>query len=305
MKILITGTDGFIGSNLKSGLQRIGHDVHGTVFIRKAGKNEYLIDVRRPETFKDLPDIKYDALIHTAGIVDQTMPRRLMMDVNAGGTKNLLEWASAKCGHFIQMSSICVYGLKTLGMDRTEKSTKRYEGIFAIPYMRSKSLAERHIEASGIPYSGLRLPPVLGRSDTYLSPAIIRFLREGSFAFCGSGEKLLSVILVKNLTGIVGRVLEKGPLNDSLNCADHHVPWREFVGEYARNLGLDMPFKKRRLASLLIHPLDKQYQLMITFSSFGAHFPSDRLMGITGYTPENPWQDGVMEAIEGSLSAVH
>ncbi len=230
MKIMITGTDGFVGETLKKYFQEKGYNVFGTVFMRDALENEVRFDIQKTKEFEKLPKENFDVIIHTAGIVDQTVPKKIMFNVNAEGTQRMLDWGKANgCNHFIQMSSVSVYGLKTNGEYRSEEKTKRYDGPLAIPYMRSKAKAERYIEKSGINYTILRLPAVLGRNDSYLSPAIIPRLKDGKFYFCGNDDKLFSVLFVKNLPAIIEKVIKAGPLNDVFNCVDHHVHWHEFI----------------------------------------------------------------------------
>ena len=93
-RVLITGSDGFVGTVLSGGLGRIGYDVSGTVFDRAPkGRNEFSVDITRPETFSALASGKYDVIIHNAGMMDQTVSRKLMFRVNTEGTRNVLGWA--------------------------------------------------------------------------------------------------------------------------------------------------------------------------------------------------------------------
>jgi nucleoside-diphosphate-sugar epimerase len=72
MNILITGTDGFIGSYLKEYFESKGYNVIGTVFFREAGEKEYHVDFTDLKDFNVLPEENFDIVIHTVGIVDQT-----------------------------------------------------------------------------------------------------------------------------------------------------------------------------------------------------------------------------------------
>ncbi len=309
MEILITGTDGFIGQVLKEYLQAQGYNVFGTVFMREAQENEVHFDIRSDKGFAKLPTKSFDVVIHTIGIVDQTAPKKQMFLVNAEGTRMMLEWAKeTSCKHFIQMSSISVYGPMTNGQNRTEENTKRYDGVFAVPYQRAKAKAERYIEQSGLNYTILRLPAVLGEDDSYLSPAIVPRLRNGTFYFCGTKERLFSVLYVKNLPLIIEKIIEAGPLNDAFNCADHHMTWREFIGEYAKILKVDPGDRRKSILTVLTRFHDKKWALIMTFSRFGGHYPSEKLTDRLGgdaakFFAKYSWQEGVRAATEAILAA--
>ncbi len=300
--ILITGTDGFIGAYLKSYLTDRGYKVTGTVFLKDPDNDEIWIDITEPHTLEKLPSKSFDAIIHTVGIIDQTAPKELMFRVNAEGTRHLLDWAEKRnCKHFIQLSSIAVYGLKTMGEDRTEEDTKRYLGRLFVPYGRSKARAEVYIENSGINYTILRLPSVLGERDTFISPSIIPRMKTGTFYFFGKKDHLFSTLYIKNLGPILEKTIEAGAFKDVFNCTDYHIRWSEFVQEFADNLGIELRKQRKSVLNILFHLRDKNYLYMLVNSYFGAHFPNEKLRNAINFEPKYPWQDGVKEAIKGFL----
>ncbi len=298
MDLLITGTDGFIGGYLKDYFISYGHNVVGTVFDREPIGNEVKLDITKTISFQNLPQTRFDAIIHSIGIVDQTAPKKLLFAVNAEGTNNLLSWAKdIDFNHLLYLSSISVYGRRAMGQNRTETKTKRYEGRFSIAYGRSKAKAEKYIEESGLNYTILRLPAVLGAKDTFLSPSIISALKADKFYFAGKKDHLVSTLYIKNLGSILKKILDIGPLNDAFNCTDYHVSWKEFVGEFAKNLDVPLVIKRKSMLSILTHLGDKNYIYMMVNSYFGAHFPSDKLKQLIDFELSFPWQDGVKEAV--------
>lgn len=300
MDLLITGTDGFVGGNLRDHFTAAGFRVHGTVFMREPGPDETRVDLTDPQAPAALAGRRFPVIIHTAGIVDQRMPARLIHAVNAGGTKVMLEYArAAGCQHFIQVSSVSVYGPGTLGEHQDEATSRRNRGLMALPYMRAKALAEEYIEASGIPYTIFRLPAILGRNDTAISGAIIPRLLDGSFRFCGRRDRLVSLICVRNLGPLFQVAIEKGPQNDFFHCVDHQVRWREFIACYAEGLGVPLPTKRTSIVSMLTHYGDKMYLLMVTFSYFGAHYRNEKLMERYAWRPPLDWREAVRDAVAG------
>ena len=112
----------------------------------------------------------FDVVFHAAANVDPSVPAKTMFDINLGGTINLLRWVKQQgCSHFVQISSVSVYGNKASGRNRSEASTARSRYI-GLPYSRSKAAAEIEVERSGVPYTILRLPMVIGSGDGLASP---------------------------------------------------------------------------------------------------------------------------------------
>lgn len=116
MRILITGADGFIGSRLFGYFSGRYHSVYGTVYYTDPAEGMSYLDMLDDRSFANLPEIPFDVCIHAAGTVDQSLPSRKIMEINGGGTKKVLQRLSGTgCGHFIQLSSITVYGKRVVG----------------------------------------------------------------------------------------------------------------------------------------------------------------------------------------------
>lgn len=300
-KILVTGSDGFVGSVLRRGLKAKGYDVFGTVFMREAEADEVRLDITRDGALQALPQHAFDVVIHTVGIVDQSAPKQLMYAVNAEGTRRLLGWCKqVGCGHFIQISSIGVYGMRAMGENRTEAATPTV-GFLGVPYQKSKALAETYVAASGLPYTIVRLPAVIGAGDTFFSPTVISALREGHYFFFGKRNLLVSLLFVENLPSMLLKVITKGPCNDVFNASCHDVPWRELLAEYARCMGIQIEQRSLSWEYALPHFNDKSLMLLLSCAFFGAHFPSDKLRKNYGWQPEHSWQEGVRKAVAGHL----
>ncbi len=118
MKLFITGSDGFLGSELVSqckakGIEVIGADIRSGVDVR--AKN---IAERIPEGV--------DAMVHLAGLSNDAMCKKRgyeTFDINVLGTLNLMEAAAArKAKQFIFASSEWVYDNCTAEEVKTEES---------------------------------------------------------------------------------------------------------------------------------------------------------------------------------------
>ncbi|MFW9971816.1 MAG: NAD-dependent epimerase/dehydratase family protein [Candidatus Odinarchaeota archaeon] len=301
-ELLITGTDGFVGSYLKNYFINNGWEVYGTVYDKREPRDrECIVNFCYDDDFTKIPDKNFEIIINGAGVVDQSLPKKTMMEINAEGTLRMSQWAkNHNCKHFIQISSISAYGFHLLGENKTEDNTKRNKGIFGITYSKSKAKAERYIENSGLQgYTLLRFPAILGEKDSYISPLVVNRLLKREFYFSGKKNRLYSTFFIKNMGSLISKIIEAGPLNIALNCTDFEMTWKEYIAEYARLLGIELVDKKKSLLSALLHWNDKQYLLMIGYSRFGAHFPNDKLKSLIVWEPSYFWQEGIKTAIQG------
>lgn len=298
LRILVTGVDGFVGRRLQAGLAAAGHEVTGTVY-REApdGPHEIHADITRAEVPKALAG-PFDAVVHNAGAVDQRLPGKMLWAVNAEGTRHVLGWARIfGVGHFVQISSTSVLGLRTMGRQRSEQTPRtRWLGV---PYQRAKAQAERLVEAGGLPYTILRLPGIVGAGDTFQTEAIAGSMLDGRYFQTGDGTRRYSVISVGSIPVAVARILAKPAADTIYNLADAHPTWNEVADAYAAELGLPRPATRRSLLALLTAGERKEDQLLGTFSRFGGHYPSDRFEARFG--PLDPeatrWRQAISEAV--------
>ena len=277
MRVLVTGADGFVGSVIGRALRSRGHDVVGTVFLRAPGEGELAVDVTRPAELERIPAGRFDAMVHNAGIVASGVPRKRMFTVNAGGTRNALAFAAARgVEHFVQISSIGVYGARAMGEERSERRTPR-QRFGGVAYQRSKAAAEAAVMRSGVPFTALRLPAILGRGDTVMTPAIAGHLAAGTLFRCGRAGKRVTVLDVEFLGPVLERVLALGPAGRAMNCGSHHVPWDEVLATYAEALGVPLAPARRSILAATWNFHDHEWMFLATSSRFGAHFPTDLL----------------------------
>ena len=281
MRVFITGIDGCVGGSIARHLRAAGHEVGGSVFIRDPGPGEYFADLSRPDPYAGISAGHtggLDAVVHTAGIVDQSRSARELHLVNALGTEKTLRWAKAAgTAHFIQISSTSVYGTRVMGQNRTEATPVR-RGIPFVPYSAAKIRAERFVRSAGIPYTLLRLPAVLGPGDAMFSRSVAEAVREDRLFRCGSGENLVSTMCAGNTGAVIERVLETGPTDDAYNCADYHLPWNDLAELYRREIDGTGTVYRKPLAAMYLRLRKKDFLLIATHSCRGAHYPTDKLL---------------------------
>jgi len=150
-KILVTGSEGYIGSVLMPMLIKEGYDVTGldTCFFAEGNlTNERILDYKLIK--KDIRDVKigdlqgFDAIIHLAGLSNDPLgdlDENLTLEINYLGSVNLAKLAKeAGIKRFIFSSSCSLYGAGA-GKLLTEEDESNPQ----TPYGKSKILAENEI----------------------------------------------------------------------------------------------------------------------------------------------------------------
>jgi len=208
MKILVTGTEGYLGALLAPVLIGRGHEVTGVdVGFYKAG---YLYNARgnTPRTIaKDIrhltaDDLKgHDAVVHMAELSNDPLGELhpdITYEINHKGTLHLASTAKAAgVKRFIYMSSCSVYGVATAG-DVTEETKPNPQTAYAI----CKTLCERDLK------------PMADKNFT------VCYFRNAT-AFGASPRQRFDLVL-NNLCGLAWTTKEIKMISDG-------TPWRPLV----------------------------------------------------------------------------
>ena len=300
MQVLVCGADGFLGRHIVSGLRAAGHDVVAAVFTREPTPQEVYLDVTRPEQVAALA-LDVDAVVNAAGIVDPKGASSTMFSVNAEGARNLARWARhRRVRHFVQVSSVAVYGPLVLGESRVER-TPRMGLAAGSAYMRSKALAELWVERSGVPYTMLRPPVVMGAGDSVLSGGFFDALQGGGLPLLpgACGGRRVTLAFAEGLAEVTGRVLERGPLNGAVHVVDADVSLRELGEIYAAQLRSPCRFREVRWQTVLNNRNDLGFSWLAASARFGQHYSSRRLVQWLGYRSGRSLELAVQASLSG------
>lgn len=208
MKILVTGTEGYIGSLLAPLLMQRGHEVIGvdTAFYMagwlyngtKLTAKTFHKDIRHI-TVEDLQGV--DAVVHMAELSNDPagqLSPTITYDINHKGSVRLASLAKAAgVRRFVYMSSCSVYGVAT-GDDVTEESPVNPQTVYAI----CKSFVEQDVKTM---------------ADDSFSPTFLR----NATAFGASGRMRFDIVL-NNLAGLAWTTKEIKMTSDG-------TPWRPLV----------------------------------------------------------------------------
>lgn len=205
MKILVTGTDGYLGSLLAPELMERGHEVVGvdTGYYRE-GWLYHGVDATPRTLLKDLrrltaDDLRgFDAVVHMAELSNDptgALSPTITYEINHQGSVHLAELArAAGIERFVYMSSCSVYGVAEQDMvDETSKVNPQ------TAYAECKTLVERDVGAMAAD----------GFSPTFLRNATAY----------GASPRMRFDIVLNNLAGFAHTTREIKMLSDG-------TPWR-------------------------------------------------------------------------------
>lgn len=225
MKVLVTGSRGFIGRGVVDEARRRGHDVHVLSH-----------DLRNPTGLSDhLQGI--DAVIHCAAAMSGHLDAQRSVTVN--GTQHLLSaMTTAGVKHIVGISTMALYDYHRLHegavLDEESPLTEDFDQLG--PYVRAKreqeDLLRAYAVAHGWRWTILRPGIVFGPGRTWsyhmgiqLSPTVW---------VCLSGSALLPLTYVENCAEAIVLALEvPGAHRQTLNIVDDDLPDRQ---KYAREL---------------------------------------------------------------------
>ena len=255
MRVVVTGSSGFVGRHLARALAARGDTVVAADVVPLAeldgiaGLEQRRVDLRDERQVREALE-GADVVHHVASrIQTATTKAEEIFAVNVGGTRNLLEaLRRQKAGRLVYTSSASVvYG----GQDiENGDETLPYPARFHAPYAESKSIAEREVLAAsrdGVSTCSVRPHIIFGPGDHRFFPAILSRAKAGKLkAYVGDWHKLSDFTFIDNLVDallLAGDALGRGVGGGQAYFVTNGEPmafW-EFVGRVLDGLGYARP----------------------------------------------------------------
>jgi len=245
-KILITGANGFIGSNLCQHFTEKGFNVYGLVrptsdlhFLE--GTNIKLIygDLKEPETIDIPQDI--DCIIHSASIVSDNANReqcqRDIYSISVNLFNRIME-LKLRLKKFIYISTALTIGFDGIGISE-EKPGK--SALF-LPYAFFKKKTEdfflNQYEKNNFPIVILRPSDVYGPRDRTSCLLMLRHIEKGVPIIASHGNWYFGYCYIKNLCQVVLLVSLKPDIEgEAYTVTNSKLPtWKEFFSGFQKEL---------------------------------------------------------------------
>ena len=129
MKVLVTGANGQLGSDVVNELRKRNHEVVSTDI---SGNMDYLLDITKDSIIEEVKKINPDAIIHCAAwtavdAAEDEENKEKVYNINVIGTKNLVEAAKDLDCKFLYLSTDYVFNGK--GENPWKPDDKNYEPL--------------------------------------------------------------------------------------------------------------------------------------------------------------------------------
>ena len=250
MKILVTGADGFLGSNVVRELLSRGHQIRALIHPQSQSTTleglpieTYKGDLLKPESVIEAAK-GMDAIIHTAANTKTWPPRcKSHSAVNIDGTKNILE--AARKNNVKRM--VYVGTANTFGSGPKENPGKEdnpYNSAhYKLGYMDSKYQAHQLVLAAiekGLPAVIVNPTFMFGPHDSGPSSgAMILAIYKGKTPGYPPGGK--NYIYVKDSAIGVCNALTMGRIGESYILGNENLSYKEAFELIARQTGVKPP----------------------------------------------------------------
>jgi 2-alkyl-3-oxoalkanoate reductase len=205
LKFLVTGANGFLGSEIVRQLRRRDDEVVALVrrnfdFLDSLGCQSYIGDIRDYDAILGAFD-GIDAVIHTAAVSGIWGDWKKYYSVNTVGTRNVVN--ACRDHHVSKLVYTSSPSVTFDGQHQVHvNETAPYPTKWLANYPKSKALAEQYVLEANEPPElmtcALRPHLIWGPGDPHLIPRLIARARENKLRRVGDGRNLVDNVYVEN-----------------------------------------------------------------------------------------------------------
>jgi nucleoside-diphosphate-sugar epimerase len=320
MKVLVTGANGFIGSNLCRRLLEEGEEVHA--LVRKTSDLHFLEGLKVQLHYGDISDKsglkkalhQIEKVFHVAGLAADWGPYALFEKINFEGTKNVAQAASdAGVKRFVYISTVAFHGFGKQNVTEDMPPATQL-----IPYAETKYKAEQWLwqfsKQTEMEITAVRPGNVFGINDRTFISKYMDALLQGKFAEINHGRSKTCPVYVENLVDIIMLVSkEKKAVGEAYLATDGlDICWHEFNTSLARHLGVKLPktsipygiamaaaqvyYRLHRLLGIKTEPFLTPYRINNGGKDY--HFSIQKLKSHFGYTPKVGFEEAMKRTVD-------
>ncbi len=331
MRVLVTGSAGFIGNHISLRLLEEGRDVVGIDNLNsyydvnlKRRRIERLtpfenyinapIDINDQDKLnKVFKDYKIDQIIHLAaqaGVRHSLTAPRDYIDANISGFMNILE-ACRNFGtkHLVYASTSSVYGGNTKIPFSEHDGTNHPKSIYAATKKANELMAHSYSHLFNFPVTGLRFFTVYGpwgRPDMALFKFTKAILNNKPIDLYNNGNMKRDFTYIDDIVESITHILAKAPEIDSNWNSNLPDPATSGIAPYrVYNIGSNNPVNLMDFVEILEIELGreavKNYMPMQPGDVDTSWANADELAQNIGYTPITPLDKGIHNFVDWYL----
>lgn len=322
--VLVTGANGFIGSNLCERSLREGYRVRGLVrgtadLAFLTGLDIELVrgDITDPASLARATE-GVEVVVHVAGLAADWGPYARFHAVNVEGTKHVAE-SAARSGarRFVHLSSTAIHGFR--GFRNASEDAPRPPSPF--PYVETKRIAEEWLfefaKSTPMTVTALRPGNVFGPKDHTFIEKYADALVAGNAAYVGGGRRWTCPTYIENLTDAIARACVEPAANGQAFLVTDGlvIDWKAFTEALANAIGappprLSVPYW---LAYPIAGAMEGVYRALrsatpplltcyrIANGGRDYHFSIEKARRVLGWNPAVPFDESIRRTAEWYL----
>tara|TARA_Y100001958_G_C21213743_1_gene539243 strand:- start:509 stop:1471 length:963 start_codon:yes stop_codon:yes gene_type:complete len=313
MKILITGSAGFIGFHLAKYLLNKGHNIVGVDAINsyydtklKQDRNKILLQNKNYKFLQidlsdmniDLSQSNFDVVIHLAaqaGVRYSIENPKAYVDSNILGFYNILEICkNCEVKHLVYASSSSVYGNNSTAPFAEDQNVDEPESFYAASKKSNELMAHAFSKINGLPMTGLRFFTVYGaygRPDMAYYKFTKKIFSGKPIEIYNNGKLKRDFTHIDDIVFGIDELLKKSPsisgaenLHNVFNIGNNSpTNLMEFISVLENAIG--------REANKIFMPMQKG-DVYETFASI------EKIQKYTDFRPRKNLQDGLVEFVD-------
>ncbi|PTE27241.1 NAD-dependent epimerase [Staphylococcus equorum] len=329
MKILITGTAGFIGSHLAKKLISQGHEVVGVDSINdyysvtlkedrltSIGNDNFTFYKTKLENYEELTKIFTDEkpevvvnLAAQAGVRYSIENPRAYIDSNIVGFMNILECSRhLNIQNLIYASSSSVYGANTSKPFSTSDNIDHPLSLYAATKKSNELMAHTYSHLYNLPTTGLRFFTVYGpwgRPDMALFKFTDAIVKDETIDVYNHGKMMRDFTYVDDIVEAISRLVKK-PASPNLEwMGESPDPGSSYAPYKVYNIGNNSPVRLMEFVEAIENKLGKEAKKNYMDLQPGdvpeTYANVDDLFRDINFKPETTIQDGVNKFVDWYL----
>ncbi len=325
MKVLVTGANGFIGSNLCKSLIQSGLSVVG--LVRNSSDLTFLKNLSHLKIVKG--DItarqslaaamnEVTVVFHVAGLASDWGSWSIFRKVNVEGVRNIME-SALQCAvqRVVHISSVSVYGFPG-GTDIDEQShlVPRPKDTYITTKTEGEKLALNY-NSREMAVTAIRPAGVYGPNDRTTTLQLVPAFLSRQFGYVNGGRHIMAPVYIDNLVQIIKLAAEsdKAP-GQVYNAADDgRTTWKEYVEWMCEDLGCKKPWlsvphwiawplaialeRTAKFFNKKESPMINTYRVRAVMQD--NHYSTEKAVRELGYRPEVSTREGIRRTIRWYL----